>query len=168
MGVSSSPQELAGKLNRFAKDVGNVKVPLEATALHIKGLFQASAAAAGVLGNKPAGKRKPIGARYDFKGKRMTQELGHGQVIVTYTGPAHLMNNPTRPHRIEPRRPRGRATRRRRGASALVINGSVRAWANHPGTRGKRFFEKARAAAHQTAPRVFARKGLTEPLRRNF
>ena len=49
MGVSNSPRELAGKLNAFAKDVGNVKVPLGATALHVKQLMQASAAASGAL-----------------------------------------------------------------------------------------------------------------------
>lgn len=163
MGVSNSPRELAGKINGFAKDVGNVKVPLNATALHVKKLMQASAAGAGALGKKPKGKRRLINVRYDLKGSG-----AHMAAVVGYTGPAHLLNNPTRPHRIEPRRPRGSATRRRRGASALVINGNVRAWANHPGTRGKRFFESAKAAAHQTAPRVFARKGLTEPLRRNF
>lgn len=163
MGVSSSPRELAGKIDRFAKDVGNVKVPLNATALHVKKLMQASAAGAGVLGNKPSGKRRAIGVRYDLHGSGP-----HMSATVGYTGPAHLVNNPTRPHRIEPRRPRGVRTRRRRGASALVINGSVRAWANHPGTRGARFYEKARAAAIRTAPRVYARKGLTEPLRKAF
>ncbi len=163
MGVSNSPRELAGKLDKLARDMADTRVPLEATALHVKGLFQASAGAAGVLGKKVAGKRKAIGARYDLKGSGQT-----ASATVTYTGPAHLVNNPTRPHRIEPRRPRGVRTRRRRGSSALTINGSVRAWANHPGTRGKGFFQVARAAAERTAPRVYAQKGLTEPLRRNF
>lgn len=157
MGVSSSPQELAGKLNRFAKDVGNVKVPLNATALHVKGLMQSSAAGAGALGARP-GRRRRIGVRYNIKGAGP-----HMVAVVSYEGPAHLINNPNRPHRIEPR-----GQRRGRGAMALVINGNVRAWANHPGTRGKRFFEAAKAAAERTAPRVFARKGLTEPLHRNF
>jgi len=162
MGTSRSGAELARKLDRFGKDLNNVRIPLNATALHVKNLFQASAASSGVLGRKPAGKRKLIGARYDLKG-----DGPHMSAIVTYTGPAHLVNNPTRPHRIEPRRARGVRTRRR-GASVLVINGSVRAWANHPGTRGKGFFQRAKVAAQATAPRVYAKKQLTEPLRRNF
>lgn len=162
MGVSSSPQELAGKLNRLAKDIGDVKVPLNATALHVKNLMQASAAGAGALGARP-GKRRKIAVRYSLKGAGT-----HMVAVIGYEGPAHLINNPTGRHRIEPRRPRGRATGRRRGAMALTINGSVRAWANHPGTSGKHFFEKAKAVAERTAPRVYARKGLTEPLRRNF
>jgi len=164
MGTSRSGAELARKLDRFGNDLNDVRLPLNATALHVKNLFQASAASAGVLGRKPAGKRKLIGARYDYKAKG----LGEGSVVVTYTGPAHLVNNPTRPHRIEPRRPRGVRTRRRRGASVLVINGSPRAWANHPGTSGKHFFEKARGVAVRTAPRVYAQKQLTEPLRKAF
>lgn len=167
MGVSSSPRELAAKLDKLGRDMANPKVPLEATALHIKRLFEASAAKSGALGRKPKDKRKVIGARYDFN-NRKSNSIGEGSVVITYTGPAHLLNNPTRPHRIEPRRPRGVRTRRRRGAGALVINGSVRMWANHPGTRGKHFFEPAAAAAKATAPRVYAQKGLTEPLRKVF
>lgn len=163
MGTSSTARELAGKLEGLARDMADTRTPLGATALHVKRLFETSASSAGVLGKKVAGKRKSIGARYDLTGQGQT-----ASAVVTYTGPAHLVNNPTRPHRIEPRRPRGRSTRRRRGASALTINGAVRASANHPGTAGKGFFQKAKAAAERTAPRVYAEKGLTEPLRRNF
>ena len=204
MGVSSSPRELAAKLDRFGKDLNNVRVPLEATALHVKRLFEASAASAGALGKSPAGKRKMIGARYDFKNRRGGATLGEGQVIVTYTGPAHLLNNPTRPHFIGARRlgsrrrlsgmsarvgataafggsnvgafggllAAQRTTRsgavRSNGARALTINGDLRAYAFHPGTKGKGFFQRARAAAERTAPRVYAQKQLTEPLKRNF
>ena len=203
MGVSSSPRELAAKLDRFGKDMGNVRVPLEATALHVKGLFQASAASAGALGKSPAGKRKVIGARYDFK-NRKTVGLAAGSVVITYTGPAHLLNNPTAPHFIGARRlgsrrrlsgmsarvgataafggsnrgafggllPAERVTRsgavRSGGKRALTIGSNLRAYAFHPGTRGKGFFQRAKAAAEATAPRVYARAGLTEPLRRNF
>lgn len=161
MGVSSSPREFAAKLDKLGRELNDVRVPLGATALHVKQLFEASAAAAGVLGSSPAGKRKSIGVRYDLKGSGPTM-----QAVVGYTGPAHLMNNPTRPHLIEPRR--GRGSRRRRGASALVIEGSVRAYANHPGTRGKGFYQKAAAVAARTAPRIYAQKQITEPLRRVF
>lgn len=163
MGTSTSPAQLAAKLDRFGKDLNNVRVPLSATALHVKRIFETSAASAGVLTTKPVGKRRAIGVRYDLKGEGPTMSA-----VVTYTGPAHLMNNPTKAHRIEPRRPRGVRTRRRRGATALVINGSVRAFANHPGTKGKGFYQRARSIAEKTAPRVYAQKQLTEPLKRNF
>ena len=92
---------------------------------------------------------------------------GGRSVVVTYTGPAHLVNNPTKPHRIEPKRARGNR-RRGRGSSVLVINGDVRMWANHPGTRGKNFYQKARAVAVQKLPNVYAKSGITQPLRKVF
>ena len=162
MGVSTSPAELSRKLNGLARDMGRTGVPLNATALHVKKLFEASAASAGVLGHRVAGGR--IGVRYDIQGGGGQ----HATAVVRYTGPAHLVNNPTRAHRIEPRRPRGVRTRRRRGAQALTIGGNLRAWANHPGTGGKRFYQRAKIVAHQTAPRVYAKAGLTAPLKRNF
>lgn len=163
MGVSTSPAQFSAKLDRLTRDLKDPRVPLNATALHVKRLFEASAASAGVLGAKVAGKRKAIGVRYDLKGEGQT-----ASAVVFYTGPAHLVNNPTQGHPIFPRRARGRRTRRRSGASVLVINGSVRAWANHPGTSGKRFFQKAKVVAEATAPRVYGEKQLTEPLRRIF
>lgn len=200
MGTSTSAAQLAGKLDRYARDMADTRVPLDATALHVKRLFEGSAASAGVLGRTPAGKRKKIGARYDH----VRDAPGRGQVVVAYTGPAHLLNNPTRPHFIGARRLGSRrrlsrisgrvgataafggsnagafgsllgATRTTRsgavrstGAAALTIGANLRAYAFHPGTRGKGFFQRARTAAEATAPRVYARKGLTEPLRRNF
>jgi hypothetical protein len=159
MGVSTSAGQLAAKFEGLARDMANPRVPLNVTALHVKRLFESSAAGAGVLGHRVA--RGKIGVRYDIKGNGP-----RAVALVRYTGPAHLVNNPTKPHRIEPRiRP---GSRRRRGARALTINGNVRSWANHPGTAGKKFFESARSIAIRTAPRVFAAKGLTEPLRRNF
>jgi hypothetical protein len=162
MGTSSSPAELAGKLAGLAKDMADTRRPLNAAALAAKGVFIASAA--GAVGRRPQGKRKVIGARYDIKGNGP-----HATAVVYYTGAAHLLLNPTRPHRIEPRRPRGSRTRRRRGATALTIGANVRAWANHPGTAGKDpGARRAKAAAAKVVPKVFARAGLIEPLRRNF
>lgn len=160
MGTSTSGRQLAGKLERFAKDLDDPKLALNATGLAGKRIFEASAAGAGALGSHIKGKRKLIGARYDMARDARS-------VVVTYTGPAHLINNPTAPHRIEPRRPRGLRSRRR-GASALTINGDVRMWANHPGTRGAKFFEQARAIAVQRLPSVYAKAGITAPLGRIF
>jgi len=200
MGVSSSPREFAAKLDRFGRELNNVHIPLEATALHVKQIFEASAASSGALGRSLKGKRKVIGARYDMRAKKAAE----GQVIITYTGPAHLLNNPTKPHFIGARRlgsrrrlsglsagvgavsafggsnrgvfggllPAERVTRsgavRSGGKQALTIGGNLRAYAFHPGTRGKDFFSRAKAIAQRTAPHVYAQKQLTEPLRRVF
>jgi hypothetical protein len=155
MGVSTSAGQLAAKFEGLARDMANPRVPLNVTALHVKRLFESSAAGAGVLGHRVA--RGKIGVRYDIKGNGP-----RAVALVRYTGPAHLVNNPTQGHRIEPR---SRRRPRRRG---LTIGGNVRAWANHPGTSGKGFFGRAKAAAVATAPRVYAKAGLTAPLKRNF
>jgi hypothetical protein len=160
VGTSTSGAQLRAKLSRFAADVKNNKAALNATGMAGKDIFISAAASAGVLGKKPKDKRKLIGARYDLA-------RGGNGVTVFFTGPAHLVNNPTRPHRIEPRKARGVRTRRR-GASALTINGDVRAWANHPGTKGKHFAAPAIRAAAEKLPGVYNKAGLVEPLRRAF
>lgn len=71
-----------------------------------------------------------VGARFDVK-----PDL----VEFKATGPLHFLANPMSPHRIEPKK-RGRAGGRR----VLVIPGiGPRAFANHPGTRGKDTWNKA-------------------------
>lgn len=82
------------------------------------------------------GRGAKIGARYDVRGER------NPTAIIRATGPAHLIERDTEPHEIRPRRRRGRgrATQRR---ALRFANGGFAASAIHPGTRGKRPFEKA-------------------------
>lgn len=156
MGVSTSGAQLAGKLNRLALDVANTRIPLNAAALAAKQVF--IAAEPDVVGHRVKGAK--IGVRYDIKGAGP-----RAVATVRFTGPAHLVLNPTKPHRIEPRGRRGR----RRGKRALTIGGNLRMWANHPGTAGKDpGARRAKAAAAIVAPKAYARAGLTEPLRRIF
>lgn len=202
MGVSTSGAQLAGKIDRFARDLSNPAVPLAATAMVGKRVFETSAAASGVLGSTMAGKRRAIGVRYDIG--RASRKAGSAVAVITYTGPAHLVNNPTAPHFIGARRlgsrrrlrgmsgrvgataafggsNRGafggllaaqRVTRsgavRSGGKQALTIGSDLRAYAFHPGTSGKGFYQRARGVAVKTLPQVYARKGLTEPLRKAF
>lgn len=146
MGTSSSPGELAMKISKLGSELGDTRKPLTVTAFAGKRIFQATAAGAGAA--------RLARARYDIRGNT---------AVIRYAGAkAHLVNNPTKPHRIEPRS-RGRRARR-----ALTINGDVRTWANHPGTRGKRFFEAARLIAARELPKVYMRAQVTDPLRRIF
>lgn len=150
MGTSSSPAQMAAKLDRLAAEIRETRRPLTAAALAAKQAF--IAAEPGVVGHRVA--RGKVNVRYDIRGDT---------AIVRFTGPAHLALNPTRPHRIEPRR-RGRRRRR-----ALTINGDFAAYANHPGTRGKDpGARRAKAAAAVVAPRAYHRVGVTGPLRRIF
>lgn len=189
MGTSTSGAQLARKFAVLADGMRDQRVPLNATALAVKRIMESSAAQAGALGNKPAGKRKAIGVRYDVRPPL---------ALVSYTGPAHLINNPTAAHFIGPSglgsrsalaaASRGigaaqafgasgrglltglsqRGRRRRGGKRALTIGGNLRAYAFHPGTPGKGFYQKARLQAVKAAPAVYGRAGITVPLRRAF
>ena len=148
MGTSTSPGEMARKLDRLARDLSDQRRPLTLTALAGKRIFASTAAAARAS--------RLARARYDLFGNT---------AVIQYRGAkAHLVNNPTKAHRIEPR------SRRRRGGSrrALTIGGDVRAYANHPGTSGKRFFEAARAICARELPRVYMKEQVTNPLRKVF
>jgi hypothetical protein len=163
MGVSRSPAELAGKLASAASAIGDTKIPLTATAQAVKGDFVSSLRDVGVHGTTKVS--KAVKARYDIKGDT---------ALVKYTGPAHLLDRPTRAHSLVSRKNRG--TRRGRGSrtsgvgarGAILVNGSPKAFAMHPGTKGLHFFARARNKAEQTAPRVYQREGVLEPLRRIF
>jgi len=195
VGVSTSPKQFAGKIERFGKLLNDTKVPLNACGLAGKRIFEASAASAGALGVKPTGKRKLIGARYDFiKGGGGDG----GSIVVTYTGPAHLLNNPISPHFIAPSGFGSRSTlakagqgigavtafggsgrgmltglkqkgrRNKGGKRALTIGDGVWAYAFHPGTHGKSFFDRAKGLCVNKLPNIYAKSGITDPLRKVF
>lgn len=151
MGVSTSPAQLSAKLERLAKEVKDTRRPLNAAALAAKQAFIATEP--GVVGhNIPRGSRGRVNVRYNIRGNT---------AIVRFTGAAHLALNPTSPHRIQPRR--------RRGKRALTINDGFAASADHPGTTGKDpGARRAKAAAAVVAPKAYQRVGISEPLRRVF
>jgi hypothetical protein len=135
---------MAAKLDKLGRELRDVKRPLNATALEGKRIFAGTAAAAGVA--------RLARARYDINGN---------QAVIRYAGrKAHLVNDDTQGHPIRPRA--------RRGRKALAFDGLVRAHVEHPGTTGKKFFQKARAICQVALPRVYGREQLTEPLRRIF
>jgi hypothetical protein len=161
MGTSRTAAQFGKKINALAKEMTEQRGTANKVGVAGKQIFLA--AGAGAVGRKPAGKRKIIGARYDL----VKDSAGRSTVVVTYTGPAHLINNPTKPHRIEPRRPRGSRSRRK-GRQALTIGGDLRAGADHPGTKGKNFYRKARAECVKVLPGVYGKSAITEPLRKVF
>lgn len=119
------------------------RVGVEKACLAAKEVMIASAVASG-LPHPPAllrgvgkgGARWNV--RYDVKGYQ--NPVG----IVRYVGPVHLMDRGTKPHWIAPRNSAfGRGGRS--GAFALYFpSGDVRSIpVFHPGTKGKRFFDKA-------------------------
>jgi hypothetical protein len=159
MGTSTSAAQLSAKLNRLAAEVKDTRKPLVAAAMAAKLAFVA--ANPDVVGHRvPRKSRGKIGVRYDIRGNT---------AIVRYTGPAHLVLNPTAPHEILPRGLPGAKRRRRSGARALTIDGNLARRAHHPGTRGKDpGARRAKAAAAKAAPKAYHRAGVVDPLRRVF
>ena len=78
-----------------------------------------------------------VGARFDIKGR--------DRVELKATGPLHLIERPTRAHRIPRQRKRGRRR------YAVIPGVGVRAYANHPGTRAKRTWTRAVPKAQDAA-----------------
>lgn len=149
MGVSTSADELAGKLIQGSRAVqfGTVAGVAEA-AITGKIIFLANLPNR-TMSNVPA----KLGARFDIKG------IGHPTALVRYTGPAHLLNNPTGAHTINPRgRTRTAGGRKRGGAKALKFGqGQFAAYARHPGTSGKGFFQRAVPQVYAAAPKAIHR-----------
>ena len=56
-------------------------------------------------------------------------------------------------------------TRTRRGKKALTIGGNLRAYAFHPGTKGRRFWAKNKATARTVATTVYKQAALPSMLR---
>lgn len=102
-----------------------------------------SAMVASLGGNRLSGVGKngaKVGVRYHVKG--YTNPVG----IIQYTGPAHLANSGTQPHEILPRSRQTTAKGNRRRGSAKALHFGTSAFfgrVQHPGTKGKKFFEAA-------------------------
>lgn len=163
MGTSTSFEGFGNKLERLAGDLKDSRRPMTIIAIDAKRIMQGTAV--GVIGHKVAGKRRAISVGYTIRGQGV-----RATAIVGYRGPAHLVNNATSAHTIYPRRRAGVRTRRR-GASVLKIthgDGGFAAFAPHPGTKGKHFFEAARFVIVRETPGKYGRLAVTEPLAKIF
>lgn len=177
MGTSRSGKEVAGKFRAVADDMKAAQGPaLNAAALAAKNkMVAAPGAPRGTV--KGAGKKgSRVGVRYKIVGN---------VAYVRWFGPAHLVNNPTKPHFIGLKSARvqrriggnliaalaaptgGKRLRKTKAATLrpLKIGGDFAMWAKHPGTRGKRFFQRSRPQAEKAAARAGLAK-LAEPLRK--
>lgn len=133
MGTSTSTRQFAAKFVKAAHAMDDPKPALIAGAETAKQIFRV--AAGDSLGAMLTGKRKPVGVKDDF--------VRNDMVVVTYTGPAHLLNNPTREHFITARRQASRS--RAKGLVAGV--GAVTAFGGSArgmfGTLGKQSLSRA-------------------------
>lgn len=139
MGVSHSVAEFTGKVRSAGTNLAAAKTPaLNAGAMAAKIEMQKGVPTylRGV-GKKGA----KIGVRYTL--------YGSTKAVVRWYGPAHLLNNPNRPHQIRPKK--------RGGKKALLINGQPVASAQHPGTKGRHFFQNAKPRARKAAGDAYNR-----------
>lgn len=121
---------MGGELRRLERNMVVV------AAQTVKTSVQTQLAAAGVQNGKLRGVGKrgaKIGVRYDVAGDT---------ALVRATGPFQLIERDTKAHRI----PKVRGARARKRVVAIPGVG-VRAWANHPGTKGKHPWAKGVVAA---------------------
>lgn len=132
-----------------------------------KAIYLAGAQRAGLT----PGKKMNVGKKGARWGVRY-DELKAGQVLVRFTGPVHLVNSDTTPHRIltaagkAQQREQGRVlisaltntrvrrTRRANGPRALALPSGPVASVKHPGTRGKNFFRPADDFARAESTRI--------------
>lgn len=157
----STPAQVASKFHRLAADIQNMdRNILNATALELKRSVQGTLAVAAPRGRLNVGKKgAKVGVRFDLPAPH--------KAVVRMTGPAHLLESDTQAHRI-PRGTIGRGRRQRANTKKIFIPGvGVRAYANHPGTRGKHPWAKGirlslpkvdqvgGKVVHQTVAKVF-------------
>lgn len=190
MGVSKTGVELAAKFYAAARAVdAGKKAGVTEAAFDVKAILEASAAGAGLVkGSKLAGV-KWRGVVFDIKGTT------NPVALVRAAGPAHLHNNPTAPHFIgakllgtrgslkgksrrvgataafggSNRGAFGAARELKRGSRALVIPGveSPRAYAFHPGTSGKGWWQRGMRRVPKAAVEAYRagfRRGIRKAL----
>jgi hypothetical protein len=144
MGVSHSGAEAAAKMQRLGMSLVNVQLDQVNEASRI---VKASVMARAPSRLRGVGKRGArLGVRY-----RSGMYGGEAKSIVFVTGPWQLIEWDTKAHRI----PRARKSRRARKRYAVIPGVGVRAYAEHPGTRGKHPWRTGVTAAIPAVQRVF-------------
>lgn len=143
MGTSRSPEELAAKLTRFGRGMP----PATREGVRIGALLVATSIRRELQRAAPSGRLSGVGRR----GARLSVGFDppksdtNPTALVRARGPWQLIENPTRPHEIVPKR--RRRTRNRR--PAVLTPQGPRTRIMHPGTRGKHPWERGvRSSEH--------------------
>jgi hypothetical protein len=154
--LAASVNDLANKLVAGGRGITRAnRVGVEKACLAGKTVMLANLVAALGPDRRMSGVGRSGGARvgvgYDVMG--YMNPVG----IISYRGPAHLANNPTKDHLILPRQRQTTAKgNKRRGAKALSPTG--RPWAaasaQHPGTKGLKFHEKSEPVVLAQSKRI--------------
>lgn len=144
--MAKDAKALAAKFQRLAKTTERVNRGAVTKAAQAgKSIAQREMSAKGVTPGKKLKVGRAVNVFYTVKGG------ADAAATIALRGPAQLVNNPTQAHRIEPRK---RSGRRHGGKKALTIGQNLRASANHPGTKGKKFWEASEAEMRRKLPEV--------------
>ncbi len=150
----TSPQQFGRKMGKVAGDMRNTdRRVANATGLVVKQQVQQELLQAAPRGRLNVGKKgRKVGVRYDLLDKAAR---------VKMTGPAQLLERPTKAHRIP------RDTKRGRKKKVFIPGVGVRSAVKHPGTKGK--FPWAKGLA-QAQPKIgpAAAKEFFAPIRSVF
>lgn len=187
--ASSSAAEVADKFGRLALSIQRGKrTTVTDAALVVKDEFVAGMKRAGVTPgvSKIAGGK--ANARFDIKG------AGNPTALVKYRGAFHLVENDTKRHFIGARKlgtRRGLAGRAREvgvnaafggsnrgafgslrqvknGKRALTVGGNLRAYAFHPGTRGKNTWPETKRRSADAAVKTLKSGMRTNMIKAGF
>lgn len=141
--MSSSAADLARRLERSGTAIGRApRTGVEKACLAGKGVML-SALTSAVGGRRLRGVGRAgarVGVRYQVIGA-----VSNATGILQYTGPVHLVNNPTSAHQIFARRKEALSPPSRDWAAK---------WVEHPGTRGRDFAGPAEKVVLANAKRV--------------
>lgn len=166
MGISRDVTTFTKKLQSAGKVIGEQgdRKSLLPVARTVQATLDVSAATAGLRkGSRIAG--KPWRGTY-------IRNQGTNELAVGYSSPAHLVNNTNRSHIIGARKlgTKKRISKQvlsaqgpvglvlsdtRQGAKALHWPGHFARYVHHPGSRGKRFYERAKPVAQKEGGAVF-------------
>lgn len=142
--MADSLAQFAVKTTKMVAELGKLEnTTVKIAALAVKTSVLEQLQAAGVKDQRLRGvgkKGAKVGVNFSVAGST---------ALVKATGPFHLIESNTKPHRI----PKERGPRARR--RVVVIPGvGVRAFADHPGTKGKHPWEKGVGAAVPVAAKA--------------
>lgn len=156
MGTSRSAGELARKMTQAGRAIdGAAKDGVFKSALLVKTSVMGELG--GVTRLRGVGKRgAKIGVRFDVK------PGNNPSARVRATGPFHLIESDTKPHKVTPK---GKGRNKRRAINIPGIG--PRASAKHPGTKGKHPWEKGVRRALPRVPQVMMSEQVAS-LRRFF
>lgn len=140
----TTPTQFAVKMYRTADGMSRAQRQITTQAAQaVKVSVQKKLVVAAPRGRLNVGKRgQKVGVRYDLR--------SDAEAVVRMTGPAHLLERNTKAHRI----PRERKTGRARKRYVVIPGVGVRAYANHPGTKGKHPFERGVEAGRRDLDKV--------------